>query len=81
MPLGAQRRALHDAEAVLLVDDREPELAERDRILDERMRADDEVERSAGELGLHLAPLLRRRRAGQQRHAEPDDSSSRRMLM
>ena len=59
-PLGAQRRALHDAEPVLLVDDREPELAERDRILHERMRPDHEVERPAGELGVRLAPLLRR---------------------
>jgi hypothetical protein len=29
-PLGPQRGALQDAEAVLLVDDREPQLAERD---------------------------------------------------
>ncbi len=35
------------------------------------MRADDEVQRAAGELGLRLPPLFRRRRPGQQRHAEP----------
>ena len=69
--LGAQRRALHDAEAVLFVDHCQAELAKADGILDERVRADDEVQRAAGHLGLHLTPLFRRRRAGEQGHAEP----------
>ena len=60
-PLGAQRRALQHAEAMLLVDDDQPELAERDVILHERVRADDQVERAAGELRLRLAALPRRR--------------------
>ena len=68
--LGAKRRALHDAEPVLLVDDRQPQLAERDGILDERVCANHELKGSAGELRLHLAPLLGRGRPGQERHAE-----------
>ena len=39
-PLRAQRRALQDAEAMLLVDHRQPELAERDVLLHQRVRAD-----------------------------------------
>ena len=35
---------------MLLVDDDEAELAERDGLLGERVRADDEVDRAAGEL-------------------------------
>ena len=62
LPLRPQRRALQHAEPMLLVDDHQPELAEADRLLDQRMRADDQVQRPAGELRLHLAPLLRRRR-------------------
>ncbi len=68
--LRPQGRALHDAEAVLFVDDRQTQLAERDRLLHERVRADDEMNGAGSELGLHFAPLPRRRRAGQQREAE-----------
>ena len=32
------------AEAMLLVDDREAEIAERDALLEQRMRADDDVD-------------------------------------
>jgi hypothetical protein len=71
LPLLAQVRPLHDAEPVLLVDHHQPELAKAHRILDQGMGADDEVERSARELRLDLAPLLRRGRAGQHRDAEP----------
>jgi hypothetical protein len=70
-PLRAQRRALQHAEAMLLVDDRESELAERDVFLDERVRADRHVHRSTRELGEQLAALLRGRRAGEQRDPEP----------
>ena len=38
-----ERRALLDAEAVLLVDDRDREVAELDALLDQRVRADDDV--------------------------------------
>ena len=50
LALGAERLALLDAEAVLLVDDGEPELAERRRLLHQRVRADDE-QRLAGSRG------------------------------
>ena len=53
----AQGRALQDAEAVLLVDDREPQLAERDVLLHERVRADDQLKRAAGQFREGLAPL------------------------
>src|SRR5205823_6078348 len=45
----AERRALADAKAVLLVDDGEAEPLERDVLLDEGMRADGDVDRSIGE--------------------------------
>ena len=38
---GGERLALLDAEAMLLVDDRNAEVAEADARLDERVRADD----------------------------------------
>ena len=55
-PLGAQRRALHDAEAVLLVDDDEAERAKLQRLLRQRVRADDQVGGAARDLGVGLAP-------------------------
>ena len=58
--LRAQRRALQHAEAMLLVDDDEPERVKRDGLLGQRVRADDEVDRAARELREHLAPLRRR---------------------
>ena len=38
-----ERASLLDAEAVLLVDDRDRELAEVDAFLDQRVRADDDL--------------------------------------
>ena len=38
-----ERRALLDAEAVLLVDDRDGEVAKLEALLDQRVRADDDV--------------------------------------
>ena len=46
-PFRSERGPLEDAEPMLLVDDDEPELVEPDRVLDERMRADHHVNRSA----------------------------------
>ena len=46
-----ERPALLDAEAVLLVDDRDGEVGELDILLDQRVRADDDV-RLAAELRL-----------------------------
>ncbi len=54
--LGAQPRALLDAEAVLLVDDRQPEAIEVHALLEEGVRAD-------RERGLPVRELLERRRA------------------
>ena len=46
-----QGRALHDAEAMLLVDDSEAELCELGRLLHQRVRADYEVHVTGGKLG------------------------------
>ena len=77
----AQRGALHDAEAVLLVDDRQAQLSELDRFFDEGVRADDEVQRAAGELGLRLRRFLAGVVPVKSAMRNRDDSSSRRMLM
>ena len=45
LALGAERQALVDAEAVLLVDDREAEIAEGDALLEQRVGADRDVDR------------------------------------
>ena len=79
--LRAQRGALHDAEPVLLVDDHQPELAEADRILDQRVRADHQVDRSGCQLGLQLAPLLGGVAPVSSAMRNRDASSRRRMVM
>ena len=43
-PLAVMRQPLVDAEAVLLVDDGEHQVVEADRLLEQRMRADDDVD-------------------------------------
>ena len=48
-PLRGERQALMHAEAVLLVDDREREIAERDLVLEQRMGADQEIDLAGGE--------------------------------
>ena len=48
--LAVQRAALVDAEAVLLVDDRDGEPVELDGPLDQRVRADEELQLAGGEL-------------------------------
>jgi len=57
-----ERAALLDAEAVLLVDDRDAELAEVDAFLDQRVRADDDAR--FGDVGLD--------RAREQRHGHAE---------
>ncbi len=52
--LGAQRGALLDAEAVLLVDDDHAEAGEVDRVLDQRVGADHDVDRSVGQPDQHV---------------------------
>jgi len=68
--LGAQRRPLQHAEPVLLVDDDEPEIPERHVSRHQRMRADDEMDRAALDLGELLAPRRPGGRSGEQRDAE-----------
>ncbi len=62
LPLAAQRQPLRDAEAMLLVDDRESEAVERNGVLDQRVRADDEL-RLAARHGLLRRALRRRAKA------------------
>ena len=69
LPGGAgrgQRRPLADAEAVLLVDDDHAEPVELDRVLDQRVRADDQRQLAGRELAEQVRAAARRRRAGQQ---------------
>ncbi len=47
--LARQREPLMHAEAVLLVDDGERQIAERDIVLEQRMGADDEIDIAGGE--------------------------------
>ena len=71
--LAVERRALAHAEAVLLVDDRERQPARSDRILDQRVGADQQAKLAGGEPLEHVAPLTGRGRAGQEpdRRAQP----------
>ena len=55
---------------MLLVDDHQPEFVKRHRVLDERVRANDKVNRARGQLRLDLTAFFRRRRASDERHAE-----------
>ena len=60
--LRPQCRPLRDAEAVLLVDDDQAELVERDRLLHQRVRADDQVRGAPLDVRVH-GVLLQPRRA------------------
>ena len=64
----AQQRALLDAEAVLLVDDREAELRERRVAVEQRVGADDDVDVAGGEPGRDLPAVGRADAVGEQRH-------------
>ena len=66
-PLG-ERGALLDAEAVLLVDDGNGEVAEADLLLDQRVRADRDLHVAGGDQLPHVGVLLRAEGARQQRH-------------
>jgi hypothetical protein len=65
--LAVQRLALLDAEAVLLVDDDDRQPVERHGGLDQRVRADQQLELPGGELTEQVGAPARARRAGQQR--------------
>ena len=58
------------AEAVLLVDDREREIAELDLVLEQRMRADQEVELAGFEPRQNVGALLAALAAGEDRDAQ-----------
>ena len=65
--LGAQRVALLDAEAVLLVDDDQAEVGELDGVLEQRVGADDDAGVAADDVEQRRAPGRGRLRAGEQR--------------
>ena len=72
--LGAQREALVDAEAVLLVDHREGQVVIDDRILEQRVGAHHDRDRAVGESAQQPGALAAFHRSGQHRHrhgAEP----------
>ena len=74
LALAHERGALLDAETVLLVRDDETETEKRHRVADERVRADDHVELSAGERLLYLALL-----PGGHRARQPSDTDAKRL--
>ena len=77
-PLLGQGQALGDAEPVLLVDDDEAEVAERDAVREQRMRAHHEVDRAVREAGLRGGPVGRPVAPGQHGHAQPGGLGERR---
>ena len=66
--LAAQRIALQDAESVLLIDDGEAEVLEVGALLDQRVRADHQVEHAALHLLVNLSLARGPHTARQQRH-------------
>ena len=67
-----ERRPLRDAEAVLLVDDRDGEVAEVDLLLDERVGADDDLRVAGGDELPRRGVLLRPQRARQEGHPDAE---------
>jgi hypothetical protein len=70
--LGLEGGPLVDAEAMLLVDDRQSEVGEDHRTLEECVRADDDRRLTAGDALAGPAPAIRRERARQQRDREAE---------
>ena len=70
--LASSCAALVDAEAVLLVDDDEAEVGERDGVLDEGVGADDDQRLARRDRLERLGLDVGLERAGQQRHADPE---------
>src|SRR5262249_41505089 len=64
--LRAEDGALLDTEAVLLVDDRQPEVGELDALLDQGVRADQEVDLAGRDRRRDLTPRRLRRASGQE---------------
>ena len=69
--LQAERLTLVDTEAVLFVDDDEPEVEELDVVAEQGVRADDDPRRTRHARQQGLATLGDRQLAGQQRGSEP----------
>ncbi len=55
---GDEQQALRDAEAMLLVDHREAEVLVGDLLLEDRMGADEDVDRAVGEAHQHALARL-----------------------
>ncbi len=66
-PLAPEGQALVDAEAVLLVDHRQRQVAVFDRVLEQRMGADDDLDGAVLDAAQQAGALLALDRAGQQR--------------
>jgi hypothetical protein len=69
--LAPQLEPLRDAEAVLLVDHRQPQALEAHVVLDHRVRAHHQRRLAAGHALDHRAPALALARSGQPGHADP----------
>jgi hypothetical protein len=65
-----QGGALHNPETVLLIDDRDAELLEADAFLDQRVRADGDVDIAGGEGFQCLSPAAAGQGTGQQLDAQ-----------
>ena len=77
--LAVQRAALVDAEAVLLVDHRDREAVELDRVLDQRVRADQQLQLAGRELAEQVGAAARRassRSAARPARARPASASA-----
>ena len=71
-PFLAQLQALVHAEAVLLVDDRQREALERDVLLEQRVRADGDLDRARREVGFECRAHFAGLPAGQQRDSNAE---------
>ena len=69
-PLRGERVALMHAEAMLLVDDREREVLERDILLEQRVRADQEIDLTDGEAIERLIALASAFASGEDRNPQ-----------
>ena len=76
-PALGERAPLLDAEAVLLVDDRDSEVAELDLLLDERVRPDQDLRVARSCELADERMLLGRERAGEQRHPSAERGADR----
>ena len=74
---------VRDAEMLLLVHHQQAEIGELDRLRQQRMGADDDVDRAVGEAAAHLGRLLRRHHARQLRdlHRQPGEALGERAEM